>query len=74
MINFGWDENGPKRQEFMRFDQEMFQKFTMMIAEGKADDSIRSDLEADKGAHTFAFMTTGFFHRLSITGQTLIAF
>jgi len=64
------DENSPKRQEFMQFDQEMFQDFAMMIEEGKADGSIRTDLEAVKGAYAFAFVTTGFFHLLSITGKT----
>jgi AcrR family transcriptional regulator len=66
------NEISPKRQEFMQFDQEMFQKFAMVIEKGKADGSIRTDLETSKAAYAFAFMTTGFFHLLSITGKTFI--
>lgn len=63
-------ENVPKRQEFMQFDNQLFEGFARLIEEGKADGSIRADLDAMKGACTVAFVLTGFFYMLSETGKT----
>jgi AcrR family transcriptional regulator len=60
----------PKRQEFLDFDDKMFQKFAQIIEEGKKDGSIRSDLDPLKGSYALAFVTTGFIHEISMTGHT----
>lgn len=63
-------ENSPKRQEWMQFDNQLFRAMAQLIEAGKADGSIRSDLDATQGAYALAFITTGFFHILAETGTT----
>jgi hypothetical protein len=48
----------------------MFQELAQVIEQGKADGSIRDNLDAVKGAYAVAFSTTGFFRQLSETGDT----
>lgn len=62
----------PKREEFMQFDNALFEGFARIIESGQADGSIRPDIEPMQGACAMAFMLTGFFAMLSETGQTFI--
>ncbi len=62
--------NTPKREEFMQFDNRLFEGFARLIEAGQADGSIRADIDAMKSACTVAFMLTGFFAMLSETGKT----
>jgi AcrR family transcriptional regulator len=55
---------------FAEFDNAMFTEFSKVIEEGKKDGTIRSDLDANKGAYTIAFMTTAFFNQLSLWGTS----
>lgn len=59
-------------RELMRFDDEMFRWTAGTIAEGKADGSIREDLDALKATFSIIFMMTGFFNQLATTGETFL--
>ena len=58
------------RGEFTEFDNFMFREFVKIIAEGKADGSIRPDLDTTKGAYSIALVTMGLFNMLLSTGKT----
>jgi hypothetical protein len=60
----------PVYKEFLRFDDYMFQEFASVVEQGKADGSLRGDLDPRKTAYAVAFILTGFFHELSETGTT----
>jgi TetR/AcrR family transcriptional regulator len=63
----------PMLKEWMQFDDYMFQAMSSLFEQGRQDGSLRSDLDASKAAYAVAFITTGFFHQLSETGQTFTA-
>jgi len=63
-------ENTPKREEFMQFDNRLFEGFARLIAAGQDDGSIRADIDAMQGAYMLAFTLTGFFAMLSEAGKT----
>jgi len=69
-IGYVKKKESPKQQEWLWFDDYMFQALADVFEQGKADGSIRNDVDAVKGAYAVAFITTGFFHQLSETGQT----
>lgn len=65
-------EGSQRLKELMQVDNEMFQWVARVIAEGKADESIRDDLDAVKVTFSIIFMMTGFFSQLSMTGETFL--
>lgn len=67
-------ENSQRLKELMQIDNEMFEWVARVIAEGKADGSIRDDLDAVKVTFSIIFMMTGFFNQLSITGETFLKY
>lgn len=55
--------------EIARLGAGMFENFVRFIEEGKADGSIRPDVEGLKGVIALFFLLTGFFFRLSEAGE-----
>ena len=66
-------QSSPYYQKWRTFDNVMFTKLAGIIDEGKADRSIRTDLDSQKAAYTLTFTLTGFFCQLSLTGPTFTA-
>lgn len=60
---------GPNQTELMRFGPGMFRELAKVIVEGKADGSIRPDLDARMAAPVIAFILTGFFRMLADAGD-----
>lgn len=66
------EENSAKLQEFNKVTTAVVRKIAEIIDEGKADGSIRKDLDSMKAAFSIEFLTTGFFHMLSVSGKTFL--
>lgn len=64
------EKNINKYQEFNRTSEQLTLEIIRVIDEGKEDGSIRTDLDTIKLTHSIQFMTTGFFHMFSISGNT----
>lgn len=62
--------SGGEYDQWRNFDKQMFRSFTDIIEEGKADGSIRKDLDAEKCTYSIIFMTTAFFNFLAQTGES----
>lgn len=60
----------PHRDEFMALDKSIFEGLIKVFQEGKADGSIRSDLEISTLAFSSIYVVTGFFQLLSLSGAT----
>lgn len=60
----------PYREKFTDLDSCLFEELIKMFHEGKADGSIRSDLEISTLAFSSIFVATGFFQMLSLSGNT----
>jgi AcrR family transcriptional regulator len=67
------EEGSQRLKELMEFDNEMFYWAARVIEEGKADGSIKNDLDSVKASFSIIFMMTGFFNQLSMTGETFLA-
>ena len=63
-------ENTTKHQEFNKITELLPQEVAKVIDEGKADGSIRTDLDTMSATYSAEFLTTGFFHMLSVSGKT----
>lgn len=63
-------ESTPRLLEFYKISDLMAREVSQVIDEGKADGSIRGDLDAMSAAYSAEFIITGFFHMLSISGKT----
>ncbi|WML32787.1 TetR/AcrR family transcriptional regulator [Clostridium sp. OS1-26] len=63
-------ENTNKREEFNKASELVAQEVAKVIDEGKADGSIRNDLNTMKATYSAEFLITGFFHMLSLSGKT----
>ncbi len=61
--------NSPKMTEFLKFDDQLFERVAKVIESGKRDGSIRKDIDALNGTFSIIFMATGFFRLLSETGK-----
>lgn len=59
-----------KGEEFLRHNNAIRQLLASIIQAGRQDTSIRSDIEPEKAAASFIFLITGFFHQLSVSGET----
>lgn len=60
----------PYMHKFLEADQHLFENLLQMFMAGKADRSIRSDVELPMLASSSVFMATGFFQILSLSGDT----
>ena len=58
------------QQEFNKITELLPQEVAKVIDEGKADGSIRSDIDTMSATYSAEFLTTGFFHMLSVSGET----
>ena len=65
-------EGSQRLKELMQFDNELFRWVARVIEEGKADGSIRNDLDSVKATFSIIFMMTGFFNQLALTGGTFL--
>ncbi len=63
-------EECKKKYELADFNNLMFKSVEKVIEEGKADGSIRSELNSEKAAFSLVFMLTGFMNQLSSTGDS----
>jgi AcrR family transcriptional regulator len=63
-------ENATKLQEFNKFTELVSQEVAKVIDEGKADGSIRTDLDTMSITYSAEFLITGFFYMLSASGET----
>ena len=62
----------PGLKELLRFDNELFRWVADNVAGGKADGSIREDLDPVMATFSIIFMMTGFFNQLSLNGKTFL--
>lgn len=60
----------PYMLKYMKIDKELFDIILKMFMEGKADGSIRTDMEISMLAFSSIFMVTGYFQMLSLSGDT----
>ncbi|NMB66002.1 MAG: TetR/AcrR family transcriptional regulator [Spirochaetes bacterium] len=63
-------ENLTTHQEFNKLTELLAQEVAKVIDEGKADGSIRTDLDTMSVTYSAEFLITGFFHMLSVSGKT----
>jgi AcrR family transcriptional regulator len=63
-------KKSPNYKSFLEFDDFLFKKVMKIIGEGKADGSIRKDLDTTNLTYSIVFIITGFLYQLSITGKT----
>ncbi len=64
------DKDLPFRQKCINFDNRLFEELIQMFLNGKADGSIRSDLDISQLAFSSIFVAAGFFQMLSLSGNT----
>lgn len=55
--------------EFLQLNNNMFKAVADVIAEGKSDGSVKTDLDCEKTALSLVFLMTGFINQLSATGS-----
>jgi AcrR family transcriptional regulator len=60
----------PAQEELIKLKSDFFKKFMKMIDEGKADGSIRADIDTVKITYSITFILTGFFNELSMSGKS----
>ena len=60
----------PNYKSFLSLDSDIFRAVMRVIDQGKADGSIRTDLDTAYLAYSMIFLVTGFLNELSITGRT----
>ncbi len=63
-------KDNPKIGEFNNVSELLVREISKVINDGKADGSIRSDLDTTKLTLSVEFIISGFFHMLSISGKT----
>ncbi len=56
--------------ELEAFNNVMFESVAKVIDDGKADGSIKPELDSKKAAFSLIFMMTGFMNQLSVTGES----
>lgn len=59
-----------QKSEFDRIDRELFQAMAKALADGKADGSIRGDVDVAMATPSIIFTVTGFFFEYSATGKS----
>ena len=60
----------PKKTEWLDFNRTMFKGIQSLFDLGKKDGSINRDVDTEKGAYSFTFLTTGFFNQFAKTGKS----
>ena len=60
----------PYMLKFMEVDKQLFECILRMFLTGKADKSIRTDVDVQALAFSSVFMATGFFQMLTLSGDT----
>lgn len=60
----------PYMHEFMKSDKQLFESIVNMFMIGKADNSIRADVNLQMLAFSSVFMAVGFFQMISLYGNT----
>lgn len=60
----------PYMLDYMEVDKALFESILKMFMEGKADGSIRTDIDVSMLAYSSVFMVTGYFQMLSSSGDT----
>jgi AcrR family transcriptional regulator len=60
----------PYMLKFMEVDKKLFESILSMFMAGKADRSIRADVDLAMLAFSSVYMATGFFQMLSLSGDT----
>jgi AcrR family transcriptional regulator len=63
-------KNDLKQEEFNKVSELLVLEISKVINQGKADGSIRTDLDTIKLTLSAEFLISGFFHMLSISGKT----
>ena len=61
-------KDSPKLEEWMEFDDKLFNSVAEVLERGKRDGSIRGDIDPLTGTFSIIFMATGFFRLLGETG------
>jgi len=64
------EENTYNHQEFNKANNFIVEEIVQVVNEGKADGSIRDDLDTMMVTHSAQFVMTGFFYELSLSGET----
>ena len=64
------EANTQNNQEFDQVNQLIVEEIVKIIEEGKADKSIRDDLNTRMATYSAQFVMSGFFYQLSLTGDT----
>lgn len=64
------DAESKRKYELAEFNNLMFKSVAEVIDKGKADGSIKPELDSDKAAFSLVFMLTGFMNQLSATGES----
>ncbi|MDF3001768.1 MAG: TetR family transcriptional regulator [Bacillota bacterium] len=62
---------GPWKTALILYRNNMFQKITDVIEEGKEDGSIQPETDAQTTSSSIVFLMNGFFDQLSAAGDTL---
>lgn len=65
--------NEEQRKESGEVDSALFQLIAKSINDGKADGSVRSDIDTVMGTASVMFTITGFFVQYSVTGKSFTA-
>jgi AcrR family transcriptional regulator len=60
----------PQRQKLLELKRDAFRELSAVFEEGKADGSIRADLDGAKAAYSFIFVHSGFFQMFSESGHS----
>ena len=63
----------PFKEKYLALDKEMFHAIIQMFMEGKADGSVRSDLEISQLALSSLFVATGFFQLYAASGSSYVS-
>ena len=63
-------ENSSNQQTFNTATSLLAEEVSKVIYAGKADGSIRTDLDSMSATYSAEFLITGFFHMLSVSGET----
>lgn len=63
------NEDTTRRQEFLMFNEELFNMIAAIITHGQGDGSIKPGLDPQKTAYSLVFLMTGYLYLFSYTGE-----
>lgn len=64
---------GARLDALLAADNALFQWMAQAVEQGKADGSVRADVDSMQTTFSVIFMLTGFFNQLAATGETFMA-